>query len=179
MGSKIPLAKRSARNVLDRFFAQVVIDAVDLALGSDFQKLLVQRLGGIEIVAKRLFDDDAPPMAVLLGHQADFCQALDDVAEVVGRGGEVEKIVAVGVVLLVDLGESLFQLFVGGGIVEISADVTDAADKPLPQIGIDGPVANCLKSSVSFLRASSSLMGLRPTPITANSRDSNCWLARL
>ena len=34
-----------------------------------------------------------------------------------------------------------------------------------------GPLANCLKSSVIFLRASSSLMGLRPRPTTANSRE--------
>ena len=76
-------------------------------------------------------------MAVVFGHQADFREPLDDVAEEVGRGGEVKEIVAVRVVFLVDLGKRFFQLVIGSGIVEISADIIDAADKPFPQIGID------------------------------------------
>ncbi len=94
-------AKR--QDVLDGFFAEVVIDAVDLAFGGNFEKLLVEGFGGIEIVAERLFDDDAAPVAVFLVHEADFGEALDDVSEVVGRGGEVEEKVAVGIVFLVDL----------------------------------------------------------------------------
>src|SRR5664279_1069367 len=92
------------QNILDRFLSQVVIDAIDLAFRSDSQELLVQSLGGIEVVAKRLFDNHAAPMAVLFGHQADFRKPLDDVAKEVGRGGEVKKIIAVGVVFLISLG---------------------------------------------------------------------------
>src|ERR1019366_5219163 len=97
-----------------------------------------QSLGGIEIVAKRFFDNHPPPMVILFGHQADFRKPLDDVAEEVGRGGEVKKIVAVGVVILVDFGKRFLQLVIGSGIVEISTHVTYAADEPFPQIGIDG-----------------------------------------
>ena len=67
-----------------------------------------------------------------------FASPLDDVAEEVGRGGEIEEIIAVGVVFLVNLGEGLFELVVSGGIVEVSADITDAADEPFPQIVVDG-----------------------------------------
>src|SRR5450759_3210987 len=77
-------------------------------------------------------------MAILFCHQADFRKPLDDVAEEVGRGGEVKKIGAVGVVILVDLGKRFFQLVIGSGIVEISTHVTYAADEPVPQFGIDG-----------------------------------------
>src|ERR1019366_881549 len=126
------------QNVLDRFFAQVVIDAVDLALRSDFQKLLIQSLGGFQIMAERLFDNHAPPMAVLFSHQADLRDPLYDVAEEVGRSGEIEEIVAVGVMLLVNLGQRFLKLVVSSGIVEISTDVIDALNKPFPQIFING-----------------------------------------
>ncbi len=76
-------------------------------------------------------------MAVVFGHQADFRQPLHDVAEKLGRDGIVKEIVAVRVVLLIGLGQRFLQLVVSGGIVEISTDVTDAADKPFPQIGVD------------------------------------------
>ena len=77
-------------------------------------------------------------MAIVFGHQADFAQVLHDVAEIIGRSCEVEENVAVGIVFLVDFSEQLFEPVVSGGIVEVSADVTDAADKPLPQILVDG-----------------------------------------
>src|ERR1700675_1567249 len=125
------------QNILDRFFSQVVIDAVDLAFRSDFRKVLVQNLGGIEIVAKRFFDNHAPPVVVFFLHQADLRNPLDDVAEEVGRGSEIEKIVAVRVVLLIDLGKGFFQLVVSSGVIEIPTYITYAADKPFPQFGID------------------------------------------
>src|ERR1019366_285203 len=65
-------------------------------------------------------------------HQPDFPKPLNDVAEEVGRGGKVKKIVAVGVVILVDFGKRFFELVIGSGIVEISTHVTYAADEPLP-----------------------------------------------
>ena len=47
--------------------------------------------------------------------------------------------------LLVNLGQRFFQLVVGRGIVEISTDVIDAADKPFPQIVINGASGELLK----------------------------------
>ena len=88
-------------------------------------------------MAKRLFDNHPPPMAVPFGHQADFRKPLDDVAEEVGRGGEVKEIVAVAVVFLVNPGQRLLQLVVSSGIVEISTHIIYAADKPFPQISSD------------------------------------------
>src|ERR1700693_2281669 len=90
-------------------------------------------------------------MAVFFLHQADFRNPLHDVAEEIGRGREVKKIVTVGVMLLVDLGKGFFQLVVGSGIVEIPTYITYAADKPLPQFGIDGPGCKLFEVFGDFL----------------------------
>ena len=108
-----------------------MVDAVDLVFGGNFQKVLVQFFRGVEVVAERLFDDHSPPMAVLFGHQADFRKLLDDGAEVIGRGGEIEETVAVGVMLFVDLDKGFFHLIVSCRVLEIAVKVGDAADKPL------------------------------------------------
>ena len=54
-------------------------------------------------MAKGLFDNHAPPMAIFFFHEASLRKALDDVAEEVGRGCEVEEIVAVRLMFLVNL----------------------------------------------------------------------------
>ncbi len=46
-------------DVLDGLFAQVVIDAIDLAFVEDLVDLRVERLRAGQIVAERLLDDDA------------------------------------------------------------------------------------------------------------------------
>ena len=58
-------------DVLDGLFAEIVIDTVNLRLVDYFQELLVQRLGRLEVVAEGLFNDHAPPVVILLAHQAD------------------------------------------------------------------------------------------------------------
>ena len=59
---KNAVGEAECQNILDGLFAKVVIDAVDLLLVRHLQQLLVQRPGGIKVVTKRLFDDDAPPV---------------------------------------------------------------------------------------------------------------------
>ena len=71
-------------------------------------------------------------MAVLFLHQAGFGNPGDDIAEKVGRGSKIKKVVALGIVILVHLGKRFLQLFVSSGVIEISADVIHAADKGVP-----------------------------------------------
>src|SRR4029077_523956 len=92
------------------------------------------------------FDNHAPPMAIFFLHQADFRNPLDDVAGEGRRSGEVEKIVTVGVMLLIDPGKGVFQLVVGSRIVEIPTYITYAVDKPFPQFGIDRAGGELLKT---------------------------------
>ena len=48
-------------DVLDGLFAEVVVDAEDLVFVEDLVDLVVERAGGLEIVAEGLLDDDADP----------------------------------------------------------------------------------------------------------------------
>ena len=48
-------------DVLNRFFAEEVIDAVDLILGQHLEDLCVEGLGRGKIVAERFFDDYPSP----------------------------------------------------------------------------------------------------------------------
>ena len=65
-GLENAVGEAESQNVLDGLFAQVMIDAINLVFVRNLQQLLVQRLGGFEIVAERLFDDDATPMLASL-----------------------------------------------------------------------------------------------------------------
>src|SRR6185369_5463412 len=51
-------------DVLNRVFAEIVIDAIDLILFEDFSNRHVQRLRRFEIAAERFLDDDAAPVLV-------------------------------------------------------------------------------------------------------------------
>ena len=53
------------QDVLHRLLAEIMIDAENLILFEDAEQFLVERLRRGEIGAERLFDDDAPPGAVL------------------------------------------------------------------------------------------------------------------
>ena len=68
--------------------------------------LVVELVGGFEIVAEGLLDDDATQVRRSLfggcGH-AVIAEVCDDVGEVLGRGGEIEEAVAARAVLLVEL----------------------------------------------------------------------------
>ena len=114
-------------DVLDGLFAQIVIDAVDLLFVDFFEQLLVQRLGRFQIVPERLFDDHAPPVVVALLHQSGGREFLHDRTEETGRGGEVVEEILMGRVLLIHLGEKVFELRVEFVVAEIAGEVVKAA----------------------------------------------------
>src|SRR3546814_6395537 len=72
-------------DVLDRLFAEVVIDAIDLRLGEDAEDHAVEVLRGCEVCAERFLDDDAPPGSVLLMDKAGLPEPDDDRREGVRR----------------------------------------------------------------------------------------------
>ncbi len=55
------VGEAEGEHVLHGFFAEVVIDPIDLPLGKDGGDLGVQRAGALQIVAEWFFDDDAVP----------------------------------------------------------------------------------------------------------------------
>src|SRR5207244_5854006 len=86
------------QQVLERHFAKVVIDAIDLMLGEGLADYTVQRPRALEAVAKRLFDDDAHPRRgrriLHLGCDAAFVEVMDHVWIDTGRDCQVEQTTA-------------------------------------------------------------------------------------
>ena len=60
------VAEPEGQDVLDRLLAQVMVDAVDLALVEHARDVAVQRPGAGQVVAERLLDDDPAPGRFLL-----------------------------------------------------------------------------------------------------------------
>ena len=57
-GFENSVGEAERHDVLDGFFAEVVVDAVDLFFADNLQELLVERTGGIDVAAERLLDND-------------------------------------------------------------------------------------------------------------------------
>src|SRR5579863_1861474 len=89
--------------VLDGFFSEEVVDAVDLLFIEHFQKFLVEFAGRRQIVTERLFDYNATPMSILLARQSRFAKMLDHRREKAVRDREVEQIVPTRLLLRVDV----------------------------------------------------------------------------
>src|ERR1035441_241498 len=102
-------------------------------------------------MAEGLFDNYAAPVAILLGHQANLGKPFDDVTEVVGRGGEIEEKIAMVAMFVIDFGQGIFKACVGGGIVEVSVDVSHAAHKIAPDILVDGATGKLFEVFCQFL----------------------------
>src|SRR3982074_858586 len=62
----------------------------------------VQCPGGIQIVAKRLLNHNAPPAPVLLSRKAGSGELLNDMREELGRGRQVKKVIALRMALKID-----------------------------------------------------------------------------
>src|SRR5215472_3046629 len=61
-GLEDAVAEAKHQDVLDRFFPEIVIDAVDLAFGEYPLDFLIEIFGGPEIVAKGFLKNDAAPV---------------------------------------------------------------------------------------------------------------------
>ena len=58
------------QDVLDRFFAEEVIDPIDLVFGQHLEDLRVEGLGRCKVVPERLLDDHPPPRSLRLPGRA-------------------------------------------------------------------------------------------------------------
>ena len=65
-GFEARIGKAEDQHVLDRLFAQVVIDAVELLFTDLLEQLAIQRPRGRGIMPKRLFDNDSTPATLAL-----------------------------------------------------------------------------------------------------------------
>ena len=69
-GLEDSVAEAKNHQVLHRLFAEVVVDAVDLAFVQYLPDLDVQRACRLQIAAEGFFDDDPAPLAVVLTGQS-------------------------------------------------------------------------------------------------------------
>ena len=136
------------QDVLDRLFAQVVVDAVDLALVEDLVHLAVERLRAGQVAAERLLDDDAHE-AGCCGAARGGCQSGLSLLRPVGhdhrvelrRRGQVEQVVAARVACVIQLGPSAGQRGVGRRVVVVALAVVEVAGEPRPAASSGLPAA--------------------------------------
>jgi hypothetical protein len=129
------VGKPKDKDVLNRFFAQIVIDPIDLVLREYAENIPIERERRGQIVAERLLYDDAAPMAVVLTGETGLSEPLHDGGERLCWGCEVEQVIAVSVMRCVGLGEKLRQIRVERGIVELAWSMVEPLGEPIP-VGI-------------------------------------------
>ena len=125
------------QHVLHGLFAQVVIDAVDLAFAHHAADLSVECARALQVVAERLFID-GPPETVLFAGQSGCTELARDLAEKTRTGSEIKEGVAACLVLLSKLLEQVLEFLEDSGIVELAGQIITALDEPIPGCLVDG-----------------------------------------
>ena len=123
--------------VLHRLLAQVVIDAIDLVLAPQGEQRLVQTVGGGQILAERLFDDD--PLPPRQPREAGGGELLIDHGEKIGRDRQVEERVVGGSGAGRHLRHQLPQPRISFGVADLARCVMQPRLEPLPSLLIEGP----------------------------------------
>ena len=95
------VGETECENILDRFLAEIMVDAIDLLFVDDLADRAVQGDRRRQIVAEGLLDHDAPPLVAFLLGEAGRAKLLDNDREENGAGCEIEENVALGSLLLV------------------------------------------------------------------------------
>src|SRR5262245_27835377 len=95
----VPPAERE--DVLHRFLAEIMIDAVNLGFGKDLLELLAERAGAGEVVAEGFFHNQPPP--AVSTRQTGGAEALRRSSVLAGLGREIKQHVAACASRLLDL----------------------------------------------------------------------------
>ena len=74
----------------------------------------------IQIIAERFFKDHAPPMAIFFTGQIRCAEMINDLTKECWAGSKIEKVVALGIALLVDLSQHISHLGVERRIMQSS-----------------------------------------------------------
>jgi hypothetical protein len=81
---KDAVAESEHQDILNRFFPQIMIDAIDLIFFQVFAQVAVEGLGGLQIMPKRFFKNDASPCVRELGGEPLSTQMLNDQSKKLG-----------------------------------------------------------------------------------------------
>ena len=118
-----------------------MIDPVDLVLLCAAQDCGVQRLGGLLVVAERLFDHHVAPvlgfLAILIPvflEQPCLAEVSDHRTEKSVGGGQIEQTVPLGTGRLVQM---LLQFSIQAVVVQVAFYISDVTGQTLPGVLID------------------------------------------
>src|SRR5436309_13510416 len=100
-----------------------MINAEDLVFSQYFLDLVVQFFGRLQIVAKRFFKNQAAPVPIFLNGQFRGSKLFNNVAKESRAGGQIEEIVAEGVMVFVCLRQRLRKPLIRLRIGESTGDV--------------------------------------------------------
>src|SRR5262249_29957072 len=117
------------QDVLDRFFAEEMVDPIDLIFGQYLEYPRVESLRRCKIVAEGVFDDHPPPSVFRLPGEPGVAELLDHRAKEPVGGRKIEQHVG-GTALpppLVD--QQLRELAEGLGLRKVAAHVMHATDE--------------------------------------------------
>src|SRR5579875_616953 len=145
------VAETKREDVLHGFFAEIVIDSINLIFLKNMLDFLIERTGGIQSVAERFFVDNTAPVIGLLPGELRFAKPARDFAKITGSGSQVVEIIPGGEMLGVDFSQQVTETFVGIGILEIPEMVVETVRKPVQKFGFD-------RSGGEFFQFSSGLL---------------------
>src|ERR1700730_17000772 len=139
-GFENSIGKTKCQNVLDGFFPQIVVDAVDLLLARAAQELLVERPGRFKVMPAWFLYDYSPPMMIsAFIHHADCGKLFDDRAKELRGCRQIEKEILVGRMIFVQLIEGGFEFRIEVLVVEFGRDVIKSLSEPLPDFRVTLP----------------------------------------
>ena len=124
-----PVREAEHQNVLNRLFAEVVIDAVDLALLENLTDFLIQRPCGLEVRPERLLDDDSSPAMVFVG-KALFSQLRDNSGKELWQRGQIIKHIARRLMTVRQFADPVFEPHIIGRICEVARQVIRTVHDP-------------------------------------------------
>jgi len=173
------VGKPEGEDVLDRFLAQVVIDAVDLALVEHLVDLPVQVLRAWQIVPEGLFDDDARKPAATI--QPCVTELFDHDRVKLRRHGEIIEPVAPGAVLAVKIVQQFREPDVGLRIIVLAATVVEVLGECVPPGRFSTADARVLEARCAQVVAKScvAIFGIARTQLAASHTDDRELIAEL
>src|SRR5215469_10656023 len=95
--------------ILNRFFAEVMIDAIGLRFLKDLTYGMIQSDRGSQVAPKGLFDNRAAPCMVIFLHETGRAEMLDDNREKLGADREIKEAVSFRPFVLLDLIEGTLE----------------------------------------------------------------------
>src|SRR6266404_5615446 len=123
------VGKAQLQNILDRFFAEKMIDPIDLVFGQHPEDLRVECLRRCEVVPKRLFDYHPPPRLLRLLGQPYVAELFDHRTKEPIRDRQIKQYIG-GIVVLLPLGQQSLETCEGFRLSKVSAHVADALGQP-------------------------------------------------